>query len=142
MRKKLFRFLAFLIGLLYLATGVHGFLHDRNLRVHGTLVPVETLTNITSRSSRAGATYHADLRFHTLESKEMTVNHEVPEELLNRAKAGKRLAIYYDQQIPTDVLLQDESHSWWVAVLVGLGIMLASVFFMYPAKASGAQYRG
>jgi hypothetical protein len=138
MRKKLFKFLAFLIGLGYLASGVLGFIHDRNLRVHGTLVPVESLTNITSHSSRAGTTYHADLRFHTLESKEMTVNHEVPEELLNRAKAGTRLAIYYDQNVPTDVLLQDESHSWWLAALVGIGIMLASVFFMYPAKTGEA----
>ena len=138
MRKQIFKFLAFLIGLGYLASGVLGFIHDRNLRVHGTLVPVESLTNITLHSSRAGATYHADLRFHTRESKEITVNHEVPEELLNRAKTGTRLAIYYDQRDPADVLLQDESNSWWLAALVGIGIMLASVFFMYPAKTAEA----
>lgn len=138
MRKMFFRFLAFLIGLGYVAACVHGFLHDRGLRENGILVPVETLTNITSHSSRGSLTYSADLRFHTLESKEMIVNHAVPKELFSSANAGKRLQIYYNQKDPTDVLLQEENQSWWVGVLVGVGIMLASVFFMYPAKTSEA----
>ncbi|MBC5786148.1 DUF3592 domain-containing protein [Ramlibacter sp. USB13] len=121
-RSLVFKVLGVIAGLVFLGVGVSERQNLGRVKRTGQEAVVAPIANYTEHRSRGMTTYTAEIRFKTVEGREVTKRSSFPAEALDDFRSGQPVKVLYDPRDPYEFVFEKQKPSW---LLIGGGIAMA-----------------